>query len=161
MDAIIMPSITSLVETFKATYPQFTFTEGDEFRWNPNEQTIFYTVSSNDSASFLHELAHALLGHVTYVKDIQLLEMEREAWQHAIEIAPRYAVSISEDLLESSLDTYRDWLHARSQCPTCKATGIQTRQSVYKCLACNALWRVNDARTCGLKRYYINKNTPR
>lgn len=151
-----MPLITSLVAKLTADFPAFHFTPASEFRWSPDEQAIFYDASSKDAASLLHELSHAALGHASFTRDIGLLELERAAWQHATEVlAPAYGVVISEDQIEDALDTYRDWLHARSTCPSCGATGLQTKKNEYKCLACLAKWRVNDARVCGLRRYKL------
>lgn len=97
------------------------------------------------------------LGHQDYDKDIRLIQMERDAWAYATaSLAARYNVDISDDTVQTALDTYRDWLHARSQCPSCQATGVQVKQHTYKCLACSRLWKVNEARLCALRRYKLN-----
>jgi hypothetical protein len=151
-----MPSTTSLVTKLTQDHPEITFTAGDEFRWSPSDATILYDIHNRDDASLLHELAHALLHHATYTKDIELIEMERDAWNYALtQLASRYTVTISDEQIQGSLDTYRDWLHARSTCPHCKATGVQVKQHQYKCLACHTNWRVNEARVCALRRYTI------
>lgn len=156
MDAIIMPSTTLLATKLQADFPAFTFTGADEFRWSPQEQTIFYDHTSDDQASLLHELSHASLRHADYTKDIELIEMERDAWEHATTtLSKRYAVTIDDTIVQDALDTYRDWLHARSTCPHCKATGLQTKKNQYKCLVCETKWRVNDARVCALRRYTL------
>lgn len=151
-----MPLITSLATKLQADFPAFIFAAGDTFRWSPEEKTILYDKASNDEASLLHELAHALLNHTTYLKDISLIEMERDAWSFALErLAKKYAVSIDESTVQDSLDTYRDWLHARSTCPDCQATGVQAKTDSYKCLVCGLSWRVNEARLCALRRYKL------
>lgn len=151
-----MPSITSLVTRLQHDFPDFTFEMSDNFRWSPQEHVIFYDQKSDDYASLLHELAHAVLQHQSYDKDITLIEMERDAWQYATDtLAPQYEVAISDTTVQASLDTYRDWLHARSTCPQCKATGVQTKKSHYKCVLCATVWRVNDARICALRRYTL------
>lgn len=151
-----MHSITSLATKLAADFPAFRFAPGGEFRWSPDERAIFYDADSNDAASLLHELSHAILGHAQFTRDVALLELERAAWQHAMDtLAPTYGVAIAEDQVETALDTYRDWLHARSTCPSCGATGLQTKKNEYKCLACLSKWRVNDARVCGLRRYKL------
>jgi hypothetical protein len=155
-----MPSITSLATRLQSDFPDFHFTSSNEFRWSPEEKTVYYDVSSNESVTLLHELAHAILAHTTYIRDIGLLEMERDAWEYTKRtLAPRYAVPISETIAQDSLDTYRDWLHARSACPQCEATGLQMTESIYRCIACGTRWHVNDARFCALRRYKITKNT--
>lgn len=151
-----MPSTTSLANNLQRDFPAFIFKVSDTFRWSPQEKTIFYDQTSDDCASVLHELAHAVLQHENYTKDIALIEMERDAWQHAVTtLAPQYKVTIDDSVVQDSLDTYRDWLHARSTCPNCKATGVQTKKNQYKCLLCATRWRVNDARICALRRYTL------
>jgi hypothetical protein len=152
-----MPLIISLADKLRQAYPAITFVEGDDFHWSPSNKTVTYLNDSNDQAApLLHELSHALLGHDDYKKDISLIEMERDAWQYAKDtLGPLYDQVISDDTIEDALDSYRDWLHARSTCPTCQATGIQTKKEEYKCLACHARWRVNEARICALRRYAL------
>lgn len=160
-DAIIMPSTTSLAAKLSDTYPHITFAPGSEFHWDPEQQMIIYDPAGNP-ALLLHELSHALLEHREYLKDVQLLEMEREAWEYAIDrLGSNYHVLVSEDIVENALDSYRDWLHARSSCPACSATGIQVKKYLYRCVACHEEWKVNDARSCALRRYSFRntKNT--
>lgn len=153
-----MPSTTSLANNLQRKYPDFTFQASDEFHWSPQEKVIYYDQNSNDTASLLHELAHASLGHQTYIKDIALLEMERDAWHYAATtLGPTCATKIDDTTVQDALDTYRDWLHARSTCPGCKATGVQTKKNQYKCILCSRLWRVNDARICALRRYTLQQ----
>lgn len=149
-----MPLITSLISKLEVEYPSISFIGGNEFRWSPVDKVIFYEEGSSDAASLLHELAHSILGHTNYRKDLQLLEMERDAWHHAKEeLASKYQVTITNEIVDSALDSYRDWLHARSTCPACEATGIQSKRHEYRCLACQTRWRVNEARMCELRRY--------
>ena len=151
-----MQSILSLANNLQKDYPQLLFVAENEFRWAPDERTVFYDKSSSDMAALLHELAHGLLHHTTYRRDVELLELERAAWRHAADhLAPKYTVDITDDQVEDSLDSYRDWLHARSSCPNCKATGFQIKPSLYKCVACFETWKVNDARACALRRYKV------
>lgn len=154
MDATTTPSITSLAAKLQAEYPAYHFVEGREFRWSPQEKTIFYDGSSDDLSSLLHELAHAILGHSDYLRDIELIAMERAAWEYAANsLAPHHNASITPDTIEDALDTYRDWLHARSTCPHCGATGVQIKDHLYRCITCFTQWRVNDARSCALRRW--------
>lgn len=158
MDAIIMPSTDSLIDQLTTDFPQINFVEDDSFQWMPEENAITFTPGSRQSADaqLLHELSHALLEHRDYQRDIELVGLERDAWAYAkTKLAPRYHQTISASVIKSSLDTYRDWLHARSTCPTCSATGFETDKAVYRCIACGSQWRVNEARLCGLKRYKI------
>jgi hypothetical protein len=156
MDAITMHLITSLVAKLHLDHPDITFLEGDEFRWSPTDKTIVYRPDVDDTASLLHELSHALLGHADYTKDILLLEMERDAWQYAKQtLGPTHEAQVSDEDIENALDSYRDWLHARSTCPNCHAVGVQIKRKEYKCLACRSKWQVNEARTCALRRHVV------
>lgn len=157
MDAITMPSITSTIKRLRADFPAYTFEPAAEFRWSAKKSTIFYNPDVPDSPAFtLHELSHAILGHKGYERDIELLKLERDAWDYAVSaIAPRYRINIAQDTIQDNLDTYRHWLHARSTCPECETTGIQAKDRQYRCLACGHHWRVNEARLCALRRYSL------
>lgn len=148
-----MPSTTSLASRLAKDFPEITFQQGDHFHWQPSQKVISY-ITNADTSSLLHETAHAVLGHSEYDTDIDLLKMERQAWEYTRNtLAPQYALTIEDDYIESMLDSYRDWLHSRSLCPSCEATGIQADTASYLCLACKTQWRVNEARTCNLRRY--------
>lgn len=151
-----MPSTSSLISQLKLNHPEFYFKEFDQFSWSPQEKTVRYNSHLQHANSFLlHELSHGLLHHADYKRDIELLAMERDAWDKAVELGNMYDVVITDDIVESTLDSYRDWLHARSTCPHCKANGLQTSIKAYTCVACGHTWRVNEARTCALRRYSI------
>jgi hypothetical protein len=112
-----------------------------------------------DYPALIHELSHAILGHKAYKRDVELIEMECKAWDYArLVLAKKYDVTIHSDDIDEALDTYRDWLHARSTCPSCIATGIETDKHQYKCIVCGALWQVNEARICMLRRRVINRS---
>lgn len=154
MDATTMRSMSSLIHKLKTDFPTLTFFESDQFAWLPATQTVSYNPELPHAAALLlHELSHGLLDHQEYTRDIELLAMEAAAWEKAAQLAEQYSVRISEEVIQSHLDTYREWMHARSTCPECTATGYQTSPSHYACPACTHEWRVNEARLCGLKRY--------
>jgi hypothetical protein len=154
MDVITMPSTISILANLKNKYPQFLFKPSNNFLWSSSDNTIYYDKKNNDQAIFLlHELSHALLGHANYDSDIKLITMERQAWDNTIILAQEYNIKVTDDFIQSNLDSYRDWLHSRSTCPKCQATGIQTKKYDYLCIVCSHKWRVNEARTCALRRY--------
>lgn len=153
-----MPSHSLLVKELKRDNPEVTFASGHDFMWSPDERTIHYGKLStkNATASLLHETAHALLGHLSFDQDIELLAKEAEAWDYAKTIlAPRYNVLISDAHVSEQLDSYRDWMHLRSLCPNCSQTGIQTKTNRYSCINCSGSWQVNDARRCRLRRIVL------
>lgn len=150
-----MPLITRLLLSLKSDFPQFRFELSDDFLWSYRDNIIYYT-KNNDQVEYLfHELAHGLLSHSSYQTDVELIAMERQAWEKACEIAKSYNILITDDFVQSNLDSYRDWLHARSKCPECKATGMQTDKITYKCPECAQAWQVNDAKNRNLKRYKV------
>jgi len=138
-----------------AAFPEFTFVKATDFRWMPGKKTIEYAPDDPHAAEhLLHEVAHAKLDHASYERDVELITLERDAWHYAQTVlAPTFAITIDDSLVEDDLDTYRDWLHARSTCPHCQATGIQTGSKTYTCVVCRTKWQVNAAIHCGLKRY--------
>ena len=153
-----MPSTATLISQLKIEYPQYSFVKSTDFLWSPDKKTIYYREKDDDDYVYiLHELSHALLAHLCYGHDITLITMEREAWDKAAELANDRNLTIQSDVIQSSLDTYRDWLHSRSTCPKCQATGLQSEKNIYNCLSCGHKWRVNEARSCSLRRYKIQK----
>ncbi len=130
-------------------YPQFSFQQGEEEQWSPKTQTISYNPSQEYrrlTYGTLHELAHALLGHTDYQSDIELIRLEAKAWELAAEIGKKYSVNIDFDHIQNCLDTYRDWLHGRSKCPTCGVHTLQDSPSSYKCHNCGSGWRVSSGK---------------
>lgn len=153
MGATTMRSMSSLIHKLKIDHPTLSFVKSDVFSWSPATQTVFYTTKTPQArALLLHEVSHALLGHTDYKRDVELLALETAAWDKAFELANQYHVELTSATSEANLDTYREWLHARSTCPTCTATGYQTARYAYTCAACESVWNVNEARLCSLRR---------
>lgn len=153
-------TLASIVQRLARDFPEITFTPSDVCAWSPTDRSVSYRSepSLKAIAELLHEASHGILQHAAYTRGIELLTMERQAWEYAVhQLAPRYGVTLSmeDQVVQDALDTYRDWLHARSVCPACGAAGIETKSQHYHCLHCHTTWRVNDARTCQLRRYTI------
>lgn len=154
MDVITMRSMSSLIHKLKTTYPDITFAEAEQFAWSPATRTVHFNRTNPQAAPLLlHELSHASLDHRDYRRDIELVAMETAAWEKAKEHAETYNVRVDETVIQDHLDTYREWLHARSTCPNCSANGYQINARHYECPACTHSWRVNEARLCALRRY--------
>lgn len=137
------------IEELAADYPQFKFKAGKQDHWSPSSKTIIYNPSKplkDLKQSLLHELSHALLNHHDYSSDLELLKLESQAWEMAAKLAPKYKLSISDNHIQNCLDTYRDWLHRRSTCPTCGVHVLQKNASTYKCFNCQTQWSVTSAR---------------
>ncbi|MFZ2560523.1 MAG: hypothetical protein WAW91_02750 [Candidatus Nanoperiomorbaceae bacterium] len=145
---------TGLLTRLRADFPQFDFTTATVSRWSPSEHRVYYR---SNLTELFHELGHAVLNHQQFVQDIELIKMERDAWTRGASIAKAYNVAITDSIIENALDDYRDWLHARSKCPNCGQTGVQSRTTLdYQCLNCDTRWLANDSRRVGLKRRKIS-----
>ncbi len=142
-------NIDIFIAKLREDYPQFKFRKGAREHWSPKTQTISFTTEQplrRLQCGMLHELAHALLGHTTYNSDLELLKMESQAWQLAAQLANKYDLKISDDHIQNCLDTYRDWLHRRSTCPSCGTHVLQQNSNSYKCFNCQTSWQVSSGR---------------
>lgn len=141
-----------LLKNYRQLLPGINFTLGKTFYWSPKTQQIFYDetalVTEAGQWALLHEIAHAQLGHTTYNNDAALLTLEVEAWEKAKQTAKELEIHIDAEHIQDCLDTYRDWLYARSTCPTCKLNSLQTDPTVYTCLNCRTVWSVSKSRFC-------------
>lgn len=130
-------------------YPEFKFQPGDEDHWSAKSGTITYNPRRplfQRRYSLLHELAHAVLGHISYTSDFELLKLEAEAWQLAAKIGHKYQIEIEDAHIQNCLDTYRDWLYRRSTCPRCGTHVLQKDSASYHCYNCQTDWQVSSGR---------------
>lgn len=150
-------SISKLLPHLMSDYPTIQFVAHHECKWSPRLQTVYYDpLDPFVSERVLHEVAHSILGHREYQRGIDLLAIERDAWHYAkTKLGPKYTIPISDSLIQDDLDTYREWLHARSLCPGCSSTGIETAKQTYHCPVCSERWTANTAITRQLKRKKI------
>jgi hypothetical protein len=151
--AVTSSSSKTTVKTFisrlKKDFPEFSFQPGPQDHWSPKSKTIIYKSPASlkeTQYSLLHELAHAQLDHTTYHNDFELLKLESLAWELAAKLGKKYGVKITQDHIQDCLDTYRDWLHARSQCPTCGVHVLQKDPYHYHCFNCHTEWKVTSGR---------------
>jgi hypothetical protein len=153
-----------LLHSLTLAYPQLQFSIGERFSWSPKTHQIFYKDSSDPVYPWklLHEVGHALLGHSSYSSDLALLELEVAAWQKADQLAQEFKITISRDYIQDCIDTYRDWLHKRSTCPTCSTRSLQENAEQYHCFNCQTSWRVSPSRFCRTYRQSKrhNKKSP-
>jgi hypothetical protein len=140
----------TVIDRLQAAYPNLQFTAGTQFYWSPETGEIFYDRAATGRRavwSLLHETGHALLKHTSYRGDYELLKLEIAAWERAKELAADLRIKISEDHIQNSLDTYRDWLHKRSICPDCSTKALQQGDFVhYRCFNCHKTWKVGTNR---------------
>ena len=155
MDATTMPSTHSMLNKLKQDFPNLTFQPADDFWWSAANKTVYIdSLADNSQILTLHELSHALLNHTNYERDVELLQLERDAWEYARTVlSNKYDIPIDNETIQDHLDTYRHWIYARSSCPQCSTNGVQKKERIYTCISCNHNWRVNEARVCALRRY--------
>lgn len=148
------------IKDIVSLFPELKFEIGKNLSWNPLTKSI--TLPKKDSEELvyglIHEIAHAKLAHNTFLNDIELIKMEREAWNKACEIAQdKFELKINNDYIEDCLDSYRDWLYRRSLCPRCALSGFQVNDHEYSCPHCLIDWRVPVSRLCTVKRQILGQ----
>lgn len=151
----------TLIAELERAYPRLTFKLGESFVWSPGDLCVNYPKKTEKTFAFslLHEVGHALLEHASFKSDLDLLRMERDAWDKAVEISKQHGIKIPHDHIERCVDTYRDWLYARSLCPNCKQCGLQTSKTSYACVFCSEQWKISESRLCKVTRRSIKKNS--
>lgn len=156
-DVMTMPNNTSqkpslVLEQIQSDYPTIEFVKSSKFSWHAGSKLVTYMPFTQDDMqgawALLHELGHALLDHTDFDTDIELLKIEVAAWEQAHELAKSYNVTIEDEYIQNCLDSYRDWLHLRSTCPTCFERSLQVDKHTYRCLNCHTEWHVTRSRLC-------------
>lgn len=127
---------TKFLTQIKSDFGDFHFKAGKKFAFRPPRTIIIGPEEPYDSLLLLHELGHALSLHRDFNTDAKRLKMELEAWDKARELADKYEIPFNEDLMESQLETYRNWLDVKSKCPICGLTRYQTQNGDYHCPVC-------------------------
>lgn len=147
------------IKALRRRFPAVTYREGPLFYWSPKTSEVFYSQKSTEEASvwsLLHETGHALLGHDTYHSDFELVRLEVAAWEKAKLLGKELGIHIDEDHIQDCLDTYRDWLCARSVCPHCNTRALQQGDlQHYQCFNCRAKWKVTPSRFCRAYRLTV------
>lgn len=156
MDATNSPkksmSMEQLVSDLCTRFPELSFKPGQQFCWSPETNEVFYAIApwnSSSNWSLLHETGHALLKHVAYQADFELIRLEVAAWDQALLLGTELGIMIDNNHIQDCVDTYRDWLYKRSICPHCATKCLQLKDySHYRCFNCHAVWRVTPSRFC-------------
>ena len=91
--------------------------------------------------SLLHEIGHALLGHLDYKYDFELIKMEISAWEKAVNLSKIFDIEFDLEIIERNLTSYFKWLKKRQHCLICKENGMQLVSSEYHCLNCDFSWQ--------------------
>ena len=128
-----------LTEKLKKDYPDLRFKEGRKFAFRPPRTIVIGPEEPGAELLLLHEVGHAISGHRDFDVDVKRLKMEVEAWEKARDLANNYELEFSEEVMETELDSYRDWLHQKSRCPACGLTRFETPDGQYHCPRCESL----------------------
>lgn len=147
----------TIITELQTRFPALSFVSGKQFYWSPGTGEISYEAGARGKQaawSLLHETGHALLGHISYEADFELVRLEIAAWERAKELAADLGLTIDENHVQNSLDTYRDWLYKRSICPNCDTKCLQQGDFVhYRCFNCHTVWKVSTSRFCRAYRH--------
>jgi len=132
------------IDELKSLYPQFKFISSIRFKYRPPKSIYVVYGEDNFALQTLHELGHALCKHENYQTLVERLKIESEAWERAKQVVSlhpewlkKYQIKYDSDFAESQLDTYRDWLHAKTLCPNCGLTRYQTPNGRFHCPHCD------------------------
>lgn len=153
MDPAIIDRDKQFVELLERDFSGVKFCWGKKrfsFRLKNGVPTVFLgEPQSNFGLLALHELGHALSGHKDYTVDVERIRIESEAWERAKTVYQNYKKQAKKDLelaeilpewdedfVQDKLDTYRDWLHAKSRCKKCGLTCYQAEDGEYHCPRC-------------------------
>lgn len=143
-------------------FPNIDFMSAQRFVWSPKKQVVYYDnrrlKTQAGQIALLHEIGHALLKHQTYEYDIDLINMEVEAWDEARRLAKQFKVSLNEEHINQCLETYRIWIYKRSRCPECSNISLQQTPTSYACFNCGSSWQVAQSKTVQPRR--MNCITP-
>ncbi len=153
MGAVTIDDEIRFVERLERDFP------GMEFRWGcqrfsyreiKSKKTVFLgQPQPNFGLLALHEVGHGLSGHKDYKTLIQRLKNESEAWERAKTLLLQYRERThsdeqnkipiwDEEFVQTQLDTYREWIHTKTQCKKCGLTMYQTGDSSFHCPRCES-----------------------
>ena len=139
-----MQKLKALINSIKTDYPELQFEQSEIFTFRPPKTILYNSSQERADLILLHELGHYLDKDQDYASDIALLRIEAEAWQRAEDLSFRYHLHWDEDFAQAKLDSYRDWLHRASLCPSCEINGYQDKQGRYHCPLCEKSWHRQD-----------------
>lgn len=135
------------MEAIIKDFPQFEFIPGRYFMWSPHNQAIVYDTRRKDSndgkIALVHEIGHGLLNHRLYKYDMELIQMEMDAWDQVRLLATKYELYVDEEHIARCISTYDEWLTKRATCPDCQNFSLQKGRDQYGCFACGSVWNVN------------------
>lgn len=131
-----------------ASEPDLLFVPNGYFAYDAALELINYDPSALNTnegkLSLVHEIAHARLGHFHYGSDFELLLMEIDAWCLTRKLAKQYKLTLDKHFIDHCIETYDNWLSARSTCPSCQTFCLEDSPHQFHCFSCGTDWRVNQ-----------------
>ena len=127
-----------LLDKLRVDFPDLRFVPGRKFAFRYPRTVVLGPLEPSCELLLLHEVGHAVLEHKGFRTDVERLKMESLAWEEARGLARRYGIEFDEEFAEGELDSYRDWLHKKSRCPSCGLTRFQDLEG-YHCPGCENL----------------------
>ncbi len=141
-------------------FPELNFVPERFFSWSPQEKTIYFDPrrlrGNTGKIALLHEIGHAKLGHTLYKYDMQLLNMELDAWDYVRQEAAQFGLTIDEKHIADCINSYDSWLSKRATCPQCSNFSLQAGRDTYRCFVCDSRWGVNWRKDRRVKRTLIS-----
>ena len=122
-------------------YPNLTFKPGRKFLFRPPKSIHYLETDENFRFLLLHELAHALLGHYTFDRSLERLQIERDAWAKTRELCCLYSIPFDDNLAEAELNTYRDWVHQKTLCKHCGLSCLEVSSESLYCPSCQKFYK--------------------
>jgi len=162
----------SLVNVLRTRFPNISYREGSTFCWSPRTREVFYVPSQRSQSatwSLLHETAHALLGHIAYQTDFELVRMEVAAWEKAKDIGEAMMFLLMKTMSRIVLTpivtgcAHVVFAHNAIHRPCSKQTSVTTSVSIAICSG-RLLLRdsaVLTGRPSRLRRDYTYRTTKR
>ena len=126
----------AFLEAIKESYPEFTFRPGRKFLFRPPKSIYYLESDENFRFLLLHELSHALLGHFSFSRSLERLQIERDAWAKTRELCSLHSITFNEELAEIELNTYRDWVHQKTLCKHCGLSCLEVSSESLYCPFC-------------------------
>lgn len=140
-DSLLSKRNLAFLETIQTSYPEYNFHPGQKFLFRPPKTINYLESDDNFRLLLLHELAHALLGHFSYQKSLERLQIERDTWEKTRELCKFYSIPFDETLAEAELDTYRDWVHQKTLCKTCGLSCLEVSSESLYCPFCQKFYQ--------------------
>ncbi|MBR5389409.1 hypothetical protein IK146_02525 [Candidatus Saccharibacteria bacterium] len=131
----------AFLNMLQESYPDYVFKPGRKFLFRPPKSIYYLESDENFRLLILHELAHALLGHYTFDRSLERLQIERDAWAKTRELCQLHSIPYDDNLAETELNTYRDWVHQKTLCKRCGLSCLEVSSESLYCPFCQKFYK--------------------